>query len=306
VKGADVHTPILTDVILEYLRPAPGRSFIDATIDGGGHTRALLQRSAPDGRVLGIDRDPDLLRQTGAALEAEVDGGRLILAHGNFRDLEEIAANHEFNGVDGIVFDLGLSSYHLDRSSRGFSFGGAEPLDMRFDAGDPQAESAAEILAGRREHELADLFHQLGEERFSRRIARAIVRRRQSAPVQLTSELYELIVGALPGPARRHADRSAARIFQALRIAANDELGAVRAALPQAVRLLRPGGRIAVLSFHSLEDRMVKLFFREGKQRGDLEILTKKPLRAGDAEVAANPRAASAKLRVAQKNALQL
>lgn len=297
----EVHTPILTDAILEYLRPEPGRTFIDATVNGGGHTSLLLQRSAPDGRVLGVDRDGELLEGTRTRLAADVESGRLVLAHGNFRDLEEIAHEHGFEAVDGILFDLGLSSYHFDRSRRGFSFGGVEPLDMRFDVGDEQAESAAEILASRGEEELADIFYKLGEERFSRRIARAIARRRESAPVNLTTELYDLIVSALPGPARRHAQRSAARVFQALRIAANDELDAVEAVLPQAIRLLRPGGRIAVLSFHSLEDRMIKLFFREQKQQGVLHILTKKVVRAGDEEVAANSRAASAKLRVAEK-----
>jgi 16S rRNA (cytosine1402-N4)-methyltransferase len=298
---AEVHTPILTDAILEYLRPEPGRTFIDATVNGGGHTSLLLQRSAPDGRVLGIDRDGELLEGTRTRLAADVESGRLVLAHGNFRDLEEIAHGHGFEAVDGILFDLGLSSYHFDHSRRGFSFGGVEALDMRFDVGDAQAESAAAILASRGEEELADIFYKLGEERFSRRIARAIARRRDSEPVNLTTELYDLIVSALPGPARRHAQRSAARVFQALRIAANDELDEVEAVLPQAISLLRPGGRVAVLSFHSLEDRMIKLFFREQKQQGVLHILTKKVVRAGDDEVAANSRAASAKLRVAEK-----
>jgi 16S rRNA (cytosine1402-N4)-methyltransferase len=173
---------------------------------------------------------------------------------------------------------------------------------MRFDTADSAAESAAEILASRREEELANLIYQFGEERFSRRIARAIVRRRESEPVRLASELYDLVVRAPRGPARRHRDRSAARVFQALRIAANDELGAVEAALPQALDLLRPDGKIAVLAFHSLEDRIVKQFFRAQKQAGAAEILTKKPLRADDKEIATNPRAASAKLRVARRS----
>lgn len=297
----EIHTPILTAAILDLLEPRSGQRFIDATVNGGGHTQLLLERSAPDGRVLGIDRDGEILERTRARLADPIDGGRLLLAQGNFADLADIAAAAGFEAVDGILFDLGLSSYHLDESQRGFSFGASEPLDMRFDAGDPETESVARILASRREEEIANLIYEFGEERFSRRIAHAIVRRRESEPVRLTSELYDLIVGALPGPARRHAGRSAARVFQALRIAANDELAAVIAALPQALDLLRPGGAIAVLAFHSLEDRIVKRFFREQKQAGVVDILTKRPLRADDAEIAANPRAASAKLRVARK-----
>lgn len=297
----EVHTPILSDVILELLDAQPGKCFLDATVDGGGHAQALLARTAPDGKVLGIDRDAELLEHTRHRLGADIASDRLRLIHGDFRNLEEIAHRHEFAPVDGILFDLGLSSYHFDRSGRGFSFGGSEPLDMRFDPDDREAESAARILATRREEELARIFFELGEERYSRRIARAIVRQREKTPVQSTSELHDLVVGALPGPARRHAARSAARIFQALRIAANDELTAIEAALPQALGLLRPSGRLAVLAFHSLEDRIVKNFLRGRKQAGEVEILTKKPLRAPDEEVARNPRAASAKLRAARK-----
>lgn len=299
---SEVHTPILNAAILALLRPQNGQRFIDATVNGGGHTALLLQHSAPDGRILGIDRDSELLERTRTRLSAPIESKRLVLAHGNFADLEAIALAAGFSAVDGILFDLGLSSYHLDHSRRGFSFSGSEPLDMRFDTEDPEAESAARLLASRREEEIADLIYQFGEERFSRRIARAIVLQREAAPVRLTSELYELVTRALPGPARRYAGRSAARVFQALRIAANDELAAVSAALPQAIRLLRPGGKLAVLAFHSLEDRIVKRFLREQKQAGVVDILTKRPLRADEAEVESNPRAASAKLRVAAKN----
>jgi 16S rRNA (cytosine1402-N4)-methyltransferase len=297
----DVHTPILADTVLDLLDANPGKLFIDATVDGGGHTQALLARTAPEGKILGIDRDSELLELTRRRLCDSVARGRLTLVHGDFRNLEDIAGLHGFAEVDGILFDLGLSSYHFDRSGRGFSFGGSEPLDMRFDPGDADSESAAEILARRREEELARLLFELGEERYSRRIARAIVRRREKEPVRLACELYELTIGALPGPARRHGDRSAARVFQALRIAANRELEAIEEALPQALRLLRPGGRLVVLAFHSLEDRIVKNFLRSRKQAGEVDILTKKPLRASDEEVGRNPRAASAKLRAARK-----
>lgn len=297
---AGAHRPILTSAVLDLLGAAPGKQFIDATVDGGGHARELLLRTAPGGRVLGIDRDAELLQHARERLGGDIGSGRLVLAHGNFRDLATIAAAHSFENVDGILFDLGLSSYHLDRSGRGFSFGKAEPLDMRFDPGSG-LESAAQIVGSRREEELARIFFELGEERHSRRIARAIVQRRQRQPIRLASDLYDLIRAALPGPARRHAARSAARIFQALRIAANDELAAIDDALPQAVRLLRPGGRLVVLAFHSLEDRIVKRFLRQRQQGGDLEVLTKKALRPGRAEVRHNPRAASARLRAARK-----
>lgn len=296
----DVHTPILTETILELLDAQPGKRFIDATVDGGGHAEALLARTAPHGKVLGIDRDGELLEHTRCRLREHIESGRLSLVHGDYRDLAEIAERHDFRHVDGILFDLGLSSYHFNRSGRGFSFGAAEPLDMRFDTA-CGAESAAEIVSSRREEELARIFFELGEERYSRRVARAIVRRREQEPVRSTFELYDIVVGALPGPARRHAARSAARIFQALRIAANDELTAIEVVLPQAVQLLRPGGRIAVLAFHSLEDRIVKHFLRQRKQAGEVEILTKRPLRPGDDEVERNPRSASAKLRAARK-----
>jgi 16S rRNA (cytosine1402-N4)-methyltransferase len=296
-----VHVPVLTSTVLEYLGLQPGARCIDATIDGGGHTAAILDATAPDGEVLGIDRDPELLATVRQRLAAAVAAHRLHLACGNFRTLTEIAAAHHFAPVQAVVFDLGLSSFHLDASARGFSFARDEPLDMRFDPTDATVETAADIVNSRRATELAAIIRDFGEERFARRIATTIAARRERTPIATTNDLFAAIQSSLPGRVRWQAARSAARVFQALRIVVNDELTAIADVLPQAFSLLVSGGRMAVISFHSLEDRMVKQFFVAERQDGRARILTKKPVRASDAEVAANPRAASAKLRVCER-----
>ena len=297
---APVHRPILTAEILDLLQLSPGARCIDGTIDGGGHTAAILERTAPDGAVLGIDRDPELLTAVRRRLADAVDAGRLHLASGNFRELTRIATVRHFASVQAIVLDLGLSSFHFDVSGRGFSFMRNEPLDMRFNADDPSSESAAELLRTRSAAELEAIFGSFGEERYAGRIARSIAAQREREPVQTTQQLFDLVAAALPGKVRWRAARSAARVFQALRIAVNDELDAIAEVLPQALSLLAPGGRLAVLAFHSLEDRIVKRFFVAEQHAGRLRILTRKPLRPSDAEIAANPRAASAKLRVCE------
>ncbi len=296
-----VHLPILTAEILDLLRLAPGARCIDGTIDGGGHSAAILARTAPDGTVLGIDRDPELLAAVRRRLAGAVEGGRLQLASGNFRELTRIATVHHFASVDAILLDLGLSSFHFDASGRGFSFARDEPLDMRFDSDDASGETAADVLHTRSAAELEAIFRSFGEERFAGRIARAVAAQRDRTPVRTTRQLFDVVAAVLPGKVRWRAARSVARVFQALRIAVNDELDAIAAVLPQAVSLLAPGGRLAVLAFHSLEDRMVKQFFVAERQAGRVQIITRKPLRPSDAEVAINPRAASAKLRVCER-----
>jgi 16S rRNA (cytosine1402-N4)-methyltransferase len=296
-----VHIPVLLDEVLTYLAPRPGGRYVDATVGGGGHTGALLQASAPDGRVLGIDRDPEMISALrGRAAEA-IAAGRLQLAHASFAALTDVLATHPFAPVDGVLFDLGLSSVHLDRSARGFSYVHDEALDMRFDPTDASIETAADILASRDATELTAIFRTYGEERFASRIARTVVARRRTAPLRSTADLLAAIEQSLPAAVRWRANRDAARIFQALRIAANDELTAVADALPQAVAALAPGGRLVVISFHSLEDRLVKHFLRDEKGKGALHILTKKPVLPSPTEIANNPRAASAKLRAAEK-----
>jgi 16S rRNA (cytosine1402-N4)-methyltransferase len=295
------HIPVMLGEVIELLAPRPGARFIDATVNGGGHTAALLEATAPDGRVLGIDRDPAIIAALHQHCAEAIASGRLQLANDSFARLSELLPAHLMADADGVLFDLGLSSHHLDRSGRGFSFKDDEPLDMRFDPTDAACESAADVLASRDAAELTAIFRTYGEERFASRIARTVVARQRRDPIVTTAQLLDAVEQSLPAAARWRAGRDAARIFQALRIVANDELGAVAAALPQAVAALRPGGRLVVISFHSLEDRLVKHFLRDERQAGRLRILTKKPLLPSEAEIAANPRAGSAKLRAAER-----
>ncbi|MBX3028459.1 16S rRNA (cytosine(1402)-N(4))-methyltransferase RsmH [bacterium] len=299
--GAPVHVPVLLRQVLDALAPRPGGRYVDATANGGGHLRAVLDACAPDGRVLGIDRDPEILTALAGRCAPAIDAGRLHLATGSFAALSRILAAHQFSPVDGILFDLGLSSFHLDASGRGFSYSRDEPLDMRFDPNDDASESAAEILASRDADELTAILRDYGEERFASRIARTIVARRREQPIATTGQLLAAIAQSLPPGARWRAARDAARVFQALRIAANDELEQIAEVLPQAAAALAPGGRVVVIAFHSLEDRMVKHFLRDQAAAGRLRLLHRKPIVADEAEIAANPRAASAKLRAAEK-----
>ncbi len=303
------HVPVLLEAVLEELRPAPGAVVIDATVGGGGHALALLRAAQPGGRLLGIDADPAALAAARARLAAAgLPPGSFVLHHGRFADLQAIATAHGFAPVDAVLLDLGVSSHQLDTPQRGFSFSAEGPLDMRLDpTGGP---TAADLVNQLGERELADLIYRYGEERASRRIARLIVERRRQAPITTTADLASLVLRAV-GRGGRERIHPATRTFQALRIAVNRELEQLEAALPQAVELLRPGGRLAVISFHSLEDRMVKQFFRAESGYGGsanarpprLTIITRKPIEAGAAEVAANPRARSARLRVAERRA---
>jgi 16S rRNA (cytosine1402-N4)-methyltransferase len=296
-----LHVPVLLDEVLRYLAPRSGARYVDATVDGGGHCAAVLEGSAPDGHVLGIDRDPEIITALRVSRCAEVGSGRFDLAIGNFRELSRILAARRFLPIDGILFDLGLSSFHLDVSGRGFSFSRREPLDMRFDSTDERLERAERILATRDAEELTAIVRDYGEERFASRIARTIVARRREEPIASTEQLFAAIQAALPAQVRWRAARHAARVFQALRIAANDELDAIAEALPQALSVLAPGGRMVVIAFHSLEDRLVKNFFRDEQKAGRLRVLTRRPVQPTPDEIAANPRAGSAKLRAAER-----
>jgi 16S rRNA (cytosine1402-N4)-methyltransferase len=295
------HTPVLLREVLDGLAPRSGGHYIDGTLGGGGHAAALLEASAPNGRLLGIDADPAALAAAGTRLASF--GERATLAHGNFRDLGRLAHEQGFAQIDGLVLDLGVSSHQIDTPERGFSFAAAAPLDMRLDP--TSGPTAADLVNDMPESELADLIFRYGEERGSRRIARLIAEARRKQPIETTLELAELVTRALGG---RHGKiHPATRTFQALRIAVNRELESLEAALPQAVELLAAGGRMAIISFHSLEDRIVKLFFRAesgyggSEQPARLQIITKKPIEASEQEARSNPRSRSAKLRVAEK-----
>lgn len=301
------HLPVLLQEVVAVLAPRPDGCYIDGTVGGGGHALALLEASSPSGRLLGIDADPAALVATRLRfVTAGLDSQRFTLHHAAFRDLGQIARRYGLVAVDGILLDLGVSSHQFDTASRGFSFAHDGPLDMRLDP--TVGTTAADLVNELDERELADLIYQYGEERASRRIAHQIVIRRKQEPFTRTADLAALVARTIGRPGRERI-HPATRTFQALRIAVNAELEQLEEVLPQAVELLREGGRLAVISFHSLEDRIVKNFFRDESGYGGsanprpprLRILTKKPLEATPEELARNPRARSAKLRVAER-----
>jgi 16S rRNA (cytosine1402-N4)-methyltransferase len=287
------HVPVMTAEVLDWLAPQPGGIIVDGTLGGGGHTLALSERVGSAGLVLALDRDPVAL----AVAERRLAGRSIKLAAANFQDLGEVLAEIGVLAVDGIVLDLGLSSDQLADRTRGFSFDSQGPLDMRFDT--VSGEPAWRLLDRLTEKDLADVIYRFGEERFSRRIARNIVAARTSEPVRTAAQLAAIVERSVPRT-RGDAGRihPATRTFQAIRIAVNDELRSLSNALDRFPAYLREGGRLAVISFHSLEDRIVKEAFRDNPR---YRPLTKKPVRATEEEVHQNPRARSAKLRVAQR-----
>ncbi len=290
-RDVSTHKPVLLGEVVRFLNPSADGVYVDATLGGGGHTEALLRASAPSGRVLAFDRDPEAIRRTGKRLASY--GKRLSTVLGSFADLRAHIEENGHEALDGIVADLGLSSDQLGNPDRGFAFSLDGPLDMRFDPS--QGPTAADLVNELGEKQLADLIWEYGDERRSRAIARRIVSRR---PIETTKELRRAVVSVL-GPKRRRID-PATRTFQALRIAVNQELAALDVFLEQAPRCLRPRGRLIVISYHSHEDRAVKQSFRA--QAGDeFHILTKKPVVADARAGADNPRARSAKLRAIER-----
>ena len=291
-----MHEPVMVAEVLEHLAPARGGVFVDCTVGYGGHTRAMLHAGAS--RVIALDRDPDALRHAGAALASEAS--RVELVHSDYRRLDDILDARGINGVEGILADLGVSSMQLDEAGRGFSFRRDEPLDMRMDR--TSGPTAAEMIRDADERTLADVIYEFGEERHARRIARAIVEARGRSAVDTTGRLAEVVRRAVPRKGYSRID-PATRTFQAIRIWVNRELEGLDVFLTQAARRLRPGGRMAVIAFHSLEDRIVKHTLRSLQATGDigLTIRTKRPVVPSEAEVERNPRARSAKLRVAER-----
>jgi len=311
--GATDHVPVLADEVRQVLAVRPGETVVDATFGAGGHATLLAKDLRGRGRLITVDRDPTVrpyFERLGRATGPGITGRFL---RGDYSTILEQLAE---NGVraDAILFDLGVSSMQIDRPERGFSYAADAPLDMRMD---PSAEySARELVNEASERELTRIFRQYGEERYAKQIARAITRRRHEQPFERTGELVETIKSAIPAPARFGDGHPAKRVFQALRVAVNDELAALEDALPAAVELLKPGGRLAVISFHSLEDRIVKRFFRE-QERGCscppdfpvcvcgrepvLRATPRRAIRPSARETAINPRAASARLRAAVK-----
>lgn len=308
------HRPVLLEAINSLLEPRPGSLLVDATVGGGGHAAALLEASEPNGRLLGLDLDAEALEAARTALARFGDRVRLVRA--SFRDLAAAVAAADVGRVDAVLMDLGVSSPQLDRPERGFRFAEATahrtPLDMRMD--DRLGRDAAALLAEASEAQLARWLAEYGELRGARRLARAIAEARRKRPLRTARDLLDLVEATGVGRGRRH--HPATRVFQALRIAVNDELGALRAGLEGALEVLRPGGRLAVISYHSLEDRIVKQFFRAEERgcvcppslpvctcgrRPRLRILTRRPVRPSETEVRENPRARSARLRAAER-----
>jgi len=280
---------------LALLQPGPGGRYLDATVGLGGHAEAILQASAPGGTLLGIDRDGEALALARQRLAPF--GPRVTLVQGRYEELADLPGIGK--GFDGMLFDLGSSWLQLDSAERGFSFGREGPLDMRMDRSTGQ--TAADLVNRLSERDLADLIFRWGEERWSRRIAWAVVEARRRTPIRTTTELASLAAGAIPRRAWPRHIHPATRTFQALRIAVNDELAGLGPALEKAVTLLRPGARAAAISFHSLEDRIVKQTWRGLEVSGRARVLTKRPITPGETEVAGNPRARSAKLRAVER-----
>jgi 16S rRNA (cytosine1402-N4)-methyltransferase len=304
----EIHQPVLLQESIQGLNVVPNEKYLDATVGAGGHSCEIIQNG---GIVLGLDTDPEVLTIARKTLEEcvgklplqesseEVKTERFQLVSGNFANLKDIAEKNDFSLVSGVLFDLGISSFQLDYSTRGFSFRKEQPLDMRMDPG--LKVTAADLINGLNEGELYELFTKLGEEPLSRRLARAIVTSRLNKKIETTAQLATLIEQAVGFKGRGVKIHPATRVFQALRIAVNDELNNLKSALPQALEVLKPGGRLVVISFHSLEDRLVKQFFKDAQEKEELFVLTKKPLVPSEKEIQENPRARSAKMRVAEK-----
>ncbi|MFA5413059.1 MAG: 16S rRNA (cytosine(1402)-N(4))-methyltransferase RsmH [Patescibacteria group bacterium] len=304
------HIPVLLNEVIKFLDPKPNQNFIDCTLGAGGHTIEILKRTAPKGKVLGIDLDPRAIKIAKSRIG---NADRLVAVQGNYKDLENIVLQKDFKNISGILIDLGFSSMEIADPKKGFSFQIDAPLDMRYGE---EGETAADILNRSREQELERIFKEYGEEKFSGRIARIICEIRKNNPIDTTFKLVDAIAEVVPKKFQFGRVHFATKVFQALRIAVNHELENLTEVLPQAVRVLPPGGRLAIISFHSLEDRIVKQFFKKESSgctcpkdfpvcqcghKAILKILNKKPIVPSEEEATQNPRSRSAKLRAAEK-----
>ncbi|MDP2934525.1 MAG: 16S rRNA (cytosine(1402)-N(4))-methyltransferase RsmH [bacterium] len=289
-----MHQPVLLEQVIQYLGPRPNENFIDCTIGEAGHSQVILELNSPDGKILGIDVDAESLKRLQT-------NERLILVHGNFKDLKKIAEENRFSNISGILFDLGLSSWQIDESGKGFTFRKDEPLVMILNG--KQEVTAEEIINQWPEESLVEILQKFGEERYGRRIVKGIVNERKLHPIKTTFQLKNIVLKSIPfSHTRRGAvSRVLARVFQALRIVVNDELENLTKGMEQALEIIDSGGRIVVISFHSLEDRIVKNFFKEKRNQGVLRVLTEKPIIADEIEISFNYRSRSAKLRAAIK-----
>ncbi|MDO9536522.1 MAG: 16S rRNA (cytosine(1402)-N(4))-methyltransferase RsmH [Bacillota bacterium] len=307
------HIPVMLNEVLFYLKPAPGKIIVDGTLGGGGHAEAVLKKLLPGGKLIGIDRDDDAIRASRERLLSYGPAFQAVKA--TFGDIAEITDELKIEGVDGLLLDLGVSSYQLDQSKRGFSYRDDVFLDMRMDQDLPK--TAAALLEEMSHREMARIFREYGDEKWAGRIASFIIKYRlNKGPVSRSGQLVEIIRNAVPAAARRKGGHPAKRVFQALRIAVNQELDNLEKGLRQGIDILQPGGRIVVISYHSLEDGIVKKIFRDGSERcicppgipvcgcgkvAVLKNLTKKPIYPEDQEISVNPRSKSARLRSAEK-----
>jgi 16S rRNA (cytosine1402-N4)-methyltransferase len=287
-----MHIPVLLKEVIEALNVKPNSSYIDCTLNGGGHTREILKGNGPLGKVLGIEIDKEIFEK----IEKEKIE-RLVPVNDSYVNIRKVATENGFDKISGILFDIGMSSYHVDEAERGFSFNKDEPLIMNYSTG----LTAEEILNEWPEDEIEKILKEYGEEEFSRKIAKKIVEQRRLGRIRSTLQLVSIIKEATPGWYHHGKTHFATRTFQALRISVNNELDNFRKALPEALNLLEKEGRLVVISFHSLEDRIIKEFFKEKEKIGEVRIITKKPIVPTDEEIALNPRSRSSKLRVAIK-----
>jgi len=308
------HKPVMLDECIDYLNIRANGVYVDATLGGAGHSSAILKRLGPEGLLIGIDQDQDAIRAAGQKLENVQTQGRYVLYHTNFEKIREVIGMQKLKAVDGVLMDLGVSSYQLDEGERGFSYQQDAPLDMRMNKSEEM--DAAWVVNNLSREELTRIIREYGEEKWASRIAEFIVKSRETQKITTTGQLVDIIKAAIPAAARREGPHPAKRTFQAIRIAVNRELEVLEKTLGEIIDFLNPGGRLAVITFHSLEDRIVKQIFKDKAQGcicpGDfpkcvcgrtpqIRILTRKPVTPSEDELERNPRARSAKLRVAEK-----